>query len=203
VEVSENIAAKAEEMFLKFGIKSISMDDISRHIGISKKTLYQHIPNKSELVKVVLETKFSEHCERVEGIQLESKDPIEEVLLFARMVIEMLVQMSPSVIYDLQKYYLDLWKFVATRRHDLIYQVLFANLEEGKKRGIYRDDIDTDLIASLYVRMSTFMFDQKAIDAPRARKIKLYYEFVKYHIRGIATQNGHDLLNQYEYFWHE
>lgn len=179
------------------------MDDICRNLGISKKTLYQHVPNKSELVKAVLENKFEEHRQQVAEIHEEAKDPIEEVLLFARMVTDMLVQMSPSVVYDLQKYYRDLWQFLATNRHELIYQILFTNLEEGKNQGLYRNDIDTDLIASLYVRMSTFMFDQKAIDAPRGRKIRLYFEFVKYHIRGIATQDGHDLLNQYEYFWHE
>ncbi len=203
MEITENIAAHAEKMFLKFGIKSISMDDISRNLGISKKTLYQHVPNKKELVRVVLDRKFEEHAQQIKTVQLEAQDPVEEILLSARMVIEMLVQMSPSVVYDLQKYYHELWHILASRRHETIYEVLFENLKEGKKRGIYRDDIDIDLIASLYVQMSTFMFDQKAIDAPRARKIKLYYEFVKYHIRGIATQSGHDLLNQYEYFWHE
>lgn len=201
--VAESISDRSELLFLRYGIKSISMDDICKDLGISKKTLYQHVGNKNELVKMVLFSTMEAQKAKVSDLKSKAKDPIEELLLFAKSVIEMLVQMSPTTMYDLRKYYRELWAEIDAERRQMIYEDISANLVEGKGQKIYREDIDIDLIASLYVRMSTFMFDQKAIDAPRSRKIELYYEFVKYHIRGIATQSGHDLLNQYEYFWHE
>lgn len=203
MEVAQSITQQAEALFLKYGFKSISMDDICQKLRISKKTLYQHVANKSELVKDVIEHRISENQREVSEIRETANDPIEELLLMARMIIKLLLEMSPTTLYDLQKYYHDLWQFIDSMRRDILYGVITENLTRGKSQKIYRSDIDIDLIASLYLQMSTFMFDQKAIDATRERKVKLYYEFVKYHIRGIATKKGHDLLNQYEYFWHE
>lgn len=188
---------------MRFGIKSISMDDLCAELGISKKTLYQHVKNKNELIAETLDCNLTEHEVSLSGIENSDKDPIEQLLHFARLATEMLVRISPTTIHDLRKYHRSLWIDVDERRTKMIYSHMYKNLENGKAEGLYREDVDSDLIASLYVRMSKFMFDEKAIDASRERKIKLYFEFVKYHIRGIATIDGHKLLNQYEYFWHD
>ncbi|MBX2815232.1 MAG: TetR/AcrR family transcriptional regulator [Saprospiraceae bacterium] len=197
------ITQRAEELFLRFGIKSISMDDLSRDLGISKKTLYRHVETKDELVNTVITCKLDEHEEHLAEIKASKMDPILQLLRFAQFATEMLVRLSPTTVYDLRKYYRKIWERLDDRRNAMIYGHIHHNLQLGKKKGLYRKDVDSDLIASLYVRMSTFMFDTKAIDAPRSRKIRLYFEFVKYHIRGIATEKGHQLLNQYEHVWHE
>ncbi len=190
---------RAEELFLRFGIKSVSMDDISHALSISKKTLYKLVPNKAGLVAKILARHIDEEREFARGIQGKAKDPVHELVLIAIHTTEILKKLSPTAIYDLKKYYPRQWNTMEKGRNKLILEAIKSNLEKGVLKDIYRKDLDTDLLSHLYLRMATFITDEKVFEQPSPGRLQLYNEFIKYHIRGIATQKGIRLLTKYEH----
>lgn len=203
MDLTTKLLHRVTEMFLRFGIKSVSMDDISRDLGISKKTLYCMVPNKAKLVSDILHRFIEEEEAQVAVIDSQAKDPIHEMVLIAKHVTRMLKKLSPNTLYDLKKYYLEAWREMETSRNDMIFRNIKRNLETGIKHGLYRDDLNVDLLSTLYVRMATYIVDQKIMDITREQKINLYIEFIKYHIRGIATTKGMKVLKNYEHLLNE
>ncbi len=199
----DKICEQARAMFLRFGIKSVSMDDLSQQIGISKKTLYQFIPNKTGLVAAVLNQHFENQKSIIEKLKKSASDPIHELVLIARHMVEMLKEISPNTMYDLKKYYAAQWQEIDRKRSDLIMEQMHNNLTNGVNCGLYREDIDVDLLATLYLRATVLVTDEEIFDRHKEKKAEIYTEFVKYHIRGIATEKGITLLNQYEQLLNE
>ncbi len=197
MKMSTAICQRIEQMFLRFGIKSVSMDDISQELGISKKTLYKLIPNKGKLVEQILQNFMAEEHARAAEIRQEARDPIHELVLIARHVTRMLRKISPTTLYDLRKYYREEWRAMEQERDDLIFQEIKRNLNTGVQAGLYRKDINIDLIATLYLRMGTYITDHEVLENHNDN-VHLYSEFVRYHIRGIATGTGMEILSRYE-----
>lgn len=198
MKLEARICNKVEQLFLRFGIKSVSMDDISQALGISKKTLYQVVPNKAGLISAILSRVMADEVNQIKELKAEAKDPIHELVLMARHVRSLLKRMSPVAVYDLKKYYQEEWRAMETERSQIILKDIKNNLEKGMLENLYRDDLDPDLLADLYLRMATFITDEKVFERPESKREKLYGEFIKYHIRGISTPKGIRLLNKYE-----
>lgn len=198
MKLEAKICNKVEQLFLRFGIKSVSMDDISHALGISKKTLYQIVPNKAELISTILGRVMADEVKLIEKLKEEAKDPIHELVLMAKHVTSLLKRVSPVAMYDLKKYYQDEWKAMESERSYLILNDIKNNLEKGMRENLYRDDLDPDLLADLYLRMATFITDEKVFERPESKREQLYNQFIKYHIRGISTTKGIRVLNKYE-----
>ncbi|MDH3244383.1 MAG: TetR/AcrR family transcriptional regulator [Saprospiraceae bacterium] len=190
---------KIADMFMRFGIKSVSMDDISRSLGISKKTLYLFTASKQDLVGKILDNYLLEEKEQISAIKDKASDSIHELLLIANHVTEMLKKLSANTLYDLRKYYGEHWTKMESERHAMIYEDIKRNLDRGIEQGLYREDVDTDLLSTLYVRMATFIMDEKIVLKGSDKKVQLYREFIRYHIRGIATSKGIRLMNKYDH----
>ncbi len=199
MDLQSKLCARVSKMFMRFGIKSVSMDDISRDLGISKKTLYSLVSNKTELVATILSDWLVEEHAQIDVINQSAKDPIYELVLIAKHVTKMLKKISPNTIYDLKKYYRDVWGQVEAERDEMIFSNIKNNLKHGIEAGLYRADLDIDLVTTLYVKMATYITDEKMLDIARPKKLSLFIEFVKYHIRGIATKKGMRVLEKYDH----
>ena len=103
--MKEKIIQKAAEMFITLGFKSVTMDDIARELGISKKTLYQYVENKNDLIGQIFQERIKNEKQCMADIREEATDAVDEILRIARYVIQELRQMSPTTMYDLRKYY--------------------------------------------------------------------------------------------------
>lgn len=195
---ANDLCMRAKDMFMRFGIKSVSMDDISQALGVSKKTLYQIIDDKKGLITCVLDQHMKEVTEAIEELKLIAENPIHELVLISKFMTKMLKQISPHTIYDLKKYYPNHWKKIDQDRSALLMDYISRNLEKGIETGIYRSDLDTSLIASLYLKIAIYVTDEKILDNPSNASVKLYSEFVKYHLRGIVSEKGIEILHLYE-----
>ena len=181
-------------MFMRFGIKSVSMDDIARKVGVSKKTLYLHLENKAELIALVLEEKFVEERVAMVSFREEAKNALEEILSIADFIVATLREMPPTIIYDLQKYYPEKWaKFdVVYKKH--IYDVVSNNLKWGMKEGLYRADVNVDIVTKFYVGKAMIVADEELFPVGKYDCEDVFAEHMKYHIRGIASPKGLTLL---------
>lgn len=179
---------------MKYGIKSVSMDDIARQIGISKKTIYQHFDNKKALVQEMVQMQISQDEADIAVIIAESKDAIDEMVGIARHILSFLRAMSPSLMYDMQKYYAKEWQMVDMHHRSFLYGIVKSNIERGKSEGYYLQEINADVLARLYGNMCQCITDEEYFPLRDYSKSDLYADLVSYHMRGIVSPKGLELF---------
>jgi len=192
---TENLLTTARDFFMQYGIKSVSMDDLSSKLGISKKTLYQVVENKKDLVMKVIDNHIEIQNEEMVNILAADHDAIDEMLDFARYLIGLLKNLRPGVTYDLQKYYPEAWNKIQTLHHETINKIILANIKKGIKEGVYRKNINPEIIAKLYLTQALQLTDEKLFPLNKYTMESLIREFIGYHFYGIASVDGFKKLN--------
>lgn len=191
------LTATAAAMFKRVGIKSVSMDDIAREMGASKKTLYQLVGNKEDLVGMVMEADFKEDvCRFIENHD-RSTDAIDEFLRNSRYFIRQMREISPAALHDLQKYYPAIWKGMMQSHHEEFRIKLSENLERGMEEGLYRNNIDPNVVATLYSGMMAMVIDRKVFPAYDRPLSDIVRQMTEYHFHGIVNQFGRERLEKY------
>ncbi len=188
--------AKVCEMFKSYGIKSVTMDDVARELGISKKTLYQYFKDKSELVGIILQREFEQKAKEFSEAMDNKPNAIEEVFGYFKVQMELLVNHKPNFMYDLKKYYPMHFEEFNKRKHSRMLDSILKNLKRGKKEGLYRKDLNEELITKMHiVRMESIMssglFSFEEIISPL-----FFSEAFKYHLFGIVSDKGREIVNK-------
>jgi AcrR family transcriptional regulator len=189
------ILKKVRQLYRKYGIRSVTMDDVSHELGISKKTLYQYVQDKDELVHKVVELEITDRQDRMNISCSDNKNAIEQLLEIARCISTMLKDYSAASEYDLKKYYPDLYIKVRDLRRTHVFRFIFDNLKKGIEEGLYREEIQLDTISRLNVALIDNMVDSEVISIPEFMAPQFFNEFFIYHIRGIVNAKG---LNFFE-----
>lgn len=190
MKTKQKILDQTFELIMKYGIKSVSMDDISRGIGISKKTIYQYFENKKGLIHEVIENHIVKDEADITQIITGAKDAIDEMLLVAKHVLIFLRGMSPSMMFDTQKYYPQIWERVENQHFAFILDTIVKNIERGQKEGYYSVDMDADIISKMYVRQILTLADESVFPLSRYERSHLYKSLVTYHVRGLLNDKG-------------
>lgn len=187
-------------LFIRYGIKSLTMDDIARHLSISKKTLYQLCSNKADLVKMVTDQFIAEEKKKAIQVSDDAGNSVEEMIGIIGFVTETLSGMNPASLYDLQRYYPDSWHAFETYRYRFIYERMLLNMQRGVKEGVYRKELDTDVIARIYVTGMDAIFNPKTFPSKQMNFLKVYKEYLNYHLRGIVSDKGLKILEKQKIF---
>lgn len=195
---SMEIIEGAKKLYMRYGIKSVTMDDVARELGISKKTLYQHVENKSDLVSKIIQDHISSEKSCMSEFENDASDPVEHMLMIARYVLQVLREVRPAAMYDLQKYYRDAWKLMDKFHQEHVYKTIKANLESGIELGLYRSDLDPDIIAKIYVGKTMVITDEELFPAIDYDRDTLFSEYITYHLRGILSTKGLQKLETYQ-----
>jgi AcrR family transcriptional regulator len=190
----EDIISKAGELFVKYGIKSMTMDDISRHLGMSKKTLYQLVDNKNDLVKKVMSHSISNQQNCICNMHDGKGNAIDKLLEIGTFVNEHMRALHPSVIFDLKKYHPEAWGFLNEHKQEFIYSTIKENLEEGIKEDLYRSDMNTEMVARLYLAMTNALIDPDSFPSGDFSKEEMHKEMTQYHIRAVLSKQGIDYI---------
>ena len=175
---------------MSYGLRSVSMDDISRKLGMSKKTIYQFVDNKDDLVKEVLSQFLIREHEVIQGISKESSDAIEEYINMARHFLETVKKMKPTITFDLQKYYQESWQLIEIGHFSFLRNIIEENIKTGVKQKLYRDNVDPIIISKLYVSNNHAIANEELFPSEQYPKHELLIQFVRYHLRGIASEKG-------------
>lgn len=195
-EELKNILEKVRELYVRYGIKSVTMDDVARELGISKKTLYQHVIDKNDLVYKVFELEINDSSKKFECSFNSESNAIEQIFDVHKWVVGRMKVYSPVSDYDLKKYYPDLYRKIDSVRRERIYDFVINNLKKGKAEGLYRSDLDIDIISKIHVSRIQNTFDSDLLTNEEKTSLKVFYEFFIYHIRGIASEKGIQLLEE-------
>lgn len=198
METKAKILIKSKELFFKLGVRSITMDDLARELGISKKTLYKYFDNKSDLVNAVLIQHFDDEKCLMERVTGQADNAIEEIMLIAKNVMKQFRKIHPSSIYDLKKYYPKAWVIVEKFKSEFIHSSIMNNITRGKLQGYYRTEIHEEVIAKLYSNNIDLLVNPTNFPATEYNFAELYKEFLNYHLHGIVTEKGYNYLKTNE-----
>jgi DNA-binding transcriptional ArsR family regulator len=190
------IIHQSADLFLSFGFKSVTMDDIASALGMSKKTIYQHFDNKTKLVEATTLYMFEIISHGIDCICSLEKNPIEEIYDIKHFVLEHLKDEKSSPQYQLQKYYPKIYKSLRAKQFDVMYQCVKSNLDRGIKIGIYRDTINVDFITRIYFSCMLAIKDNDLFSNKTFSMNMLMENYIEYHLRGICTNKGLDILNK-------
>ena len=195
-EDKDKILSRCERLFMRYGIKSVTMDDVSRELGISKKTLYQFFENKDDLIHQITVHHFACQNKAVEEILSEAKTAIDEMIGIANWMNEMSKNMNPSLMFDLRKYHPESWNVFKNHRITEVYNSIKNNLERGIREEIYREDLNVEIITRIYIARVEMFIDNEIFPYDKFPPEKTFNVFIDYHIRGIATPKGIKLLEK-------
>lgn len=195
MEKAEEIYQMVLRLYRKYGIKSVTMDDVSRELGISKKTLYAFVKDKKELVEkaVLHEFDFVKECFN-NVFEKEGINAIEQLIEVNYFMRNQLKYHSSSLDYDLKKYYPELFHKINEKKQQEMYDSVLSNMKKGKEEGIYREDLKEEIIAKLYVTRIIHAHESEIITIEDFIAPEAYKEYFVYHIRGIANQKGIEIL---------
>lgn len=194
--LKDSLHTAAFELFLKYGIKSVSMDDISRKLGISKKTIYSFVATKEDLIVNILEKHLKKDEDTINDILANSRNAIDEMVNITRHVLSFLRSMTPSIIYDLKKYHPQTWEKIEGIHFSFIELTIYNNLLRGQYEEYYRADFDPRIISKLYVYKSRSIADQDKFPLDDFDRVLLFKEMIKYHLHGIVSEKGLGLIQQ-------
>lgn len=197
MDLKEKVLSNSFDMFLRYGVKSVTMDDIARENGISKKTLYQLVDSKTDLIQEVFKGHIAEEKQTFEKIRNIATDAIDEMLKIGLHVVQTFRKLSPNTIYDLKKYYRNTWEKMEALNQQHIFSIIQENIEAGKKQKVYRKDLNTDIIAKIYVGIASLVVDEMFFPLKKFNRENLFSELIKYHIYGIASEKGLQLLKKH------
>lgn len=170
------------------------MDEIARQLGVSKKTIYKFVSDKNELVIRAVQFQQEEEQAAMQAICSGENNAIDELFDISSHISEMLTHMHPSVHFDLERYHPDAWEQLISCQQEQVYACISENLEKGKKQKLYRPDLNSDVIARIYIAKLDVVFDGEMFPADKYRFAEVYLEFFRYHIRGIASEKGLNYL---------
>jgi AcrR family transcriptional regulator len=175
---------------MKFGIRSVTMDDIANQLGISKKTLYNHFNDKNQLVEQIIHAKLAEDIAVFKKASSEALNAIDELFMHSKYVIETFKAVNPTVFHDLKKYYPAAWKLTLDHKWDFVYNQFLKNINRGISEGIYRKDIHKEIYSKMFVSQIETIIEGDVFPWPEFKYETVFIENFRLHIRGIANDTG-------------
>jgi AcrR family transcriptional regulator len=195
--MTEQIRTKAAEMFFSYGLKSISMDDLARSAGMSKKTLYQYYANKNELVGEVAKQLLQSHQHAFVNAASTAKDAVDETLIQSTLLATVLPSVHRSFYLELEKYYAAGWEMLVKHRDKFILPTLQKTLQRGIDEHVFRHQIDIALIAHIRLQhIKTAMLEQ-CFAGNYYSHAQLINQFTLFYLYAITTTKGKTLIEKY------
>lgn len=193
--MKDKIIQQATDLFLNFGFKSVTMDDIAEKLGMSKKTIYQHFENKTSLVKCCTFFMFDTISGGIDCIREEKKNPVEELFEIKSFVLRHLKDEKSSPQYQLQKYYPSIFANLRKKQYEMMMDCVAENIQEGIKQGYFREDTNVEIISKFYFGGMMYLKDPEIFPPQKYSMPLLMETYLEYHVRGIATPKGIEILN--------
>lgn len=178
-------------LFCQYGFKSVTMDDISKKLGMSKKTIYQHFSDKDELVTILIKEKLDVHNCVMKNANDNSNDAVDEIFFTLESMNESLASMNPKLFYDLKKYHTKAWIYFREFKKKTIYQTINNNLLRGVEEGVYRPEINVEILTQLRLDQVDLIFSQHDEYTMNKYNIsEIIVELSEHFLYGLCTDKG-------------
>ena len=197
-DIKERITKGAEELFMKYGIRSVSMDDISHRLSISKKTIYQYFKDKDDVVNVVTKLHLEQEGMEMEQIFNQSKNVVEELMNISICLRKNVSNMNPSLLLDLRKYHLNGWNRWLDFKNNYIRKAVIRNIKNGVKEGYFRPEINEEIVATVRLEHVQMGFDEQIFPKEKFTLAEVHAQLFDLFTYGLLTEKGRKVFEQYK-----
>ena len=198
MKVEKQILKGAEELFFRYGLKAITMDDIAKHLGMSKRTIYENFPTKDSIVSALLTEHRNKCLSDNEVIGKEATNAIEEQLMSMNIYKDLADMMNPRLLYELKKFHPKVWGEFRDFKEEVIMQFILGNLKRGIKQGLYRKEIDADILSRLRIEQIEIAWNPELFPPSKFDSWKVNLQFITHFMYGIVTPKGYELIEKYK-----
>lgn len=199
MEIKERIIAKAREQFFRYGVKSVTMDDIAGELGISKKTIYQHFEDKDAIVhQLMMAEMANDKCEW-NDLDGSSNNVIEKIVKSMDIIRKAFAEINPSAFFDIKKYHPKTWQLFQDHKQNFVMDSIRKELLQGIEEGFFRADIKVEILVRMRLEQIEIGFDPHLFPPNKFSLIEVELTMLDHYIRGILTPKG---LEVYQEFMH-
>lgn len=183
---------------LQYGIRTVTMDDISRDLGISKKTIYQYFRDKKDMVNTIAQMHLEIEKNRFLGAEDESLDSVHELILVSQCLRESMKDMKMNVLNDLQKFYPEAWNMYEQFKRETMMCSIVKTIKKGQEEGYFRASLDAELMAIIRIeQVQAFILNQNLYPKDKYTLAEVQMQVFDHFMHGLFTIEGHQLFNQY------
>lgn len=198
VNTKARIINAAHDLFYQYGIRSITMDDIAKHLAVSKKTIYKFFSEKDKIVAACCNGDLGNHKCRMEEISKSANDAVHEMMNCMKYLGEMFSSINPNLFYDLQKFHPGSWKSFRSFKEKSIMELVENNLRRGIKEKLYRSDINVKVLSRLRIEEVELALNPGVFPPSKFNLTEVQIAILDHFIHGITTLKGHKLINKYK-----
>ena len=198
MDILEKILSASAVLFSQYGFKTITMDDIARRAGISKKTLYQHFANKDEVVTESVIWHKNNMGSNCANIMSQSENGIEAMVKVLAFFDDMHKRINPMAIFEMQRFYPVAYKTFRDMLVEKDVVLLRDSILQGMKDGLYREELNADLMARYRLETSMMILQPNLLVSDRNSLMSVAMEIGEHFMHGIMTAKGEKLYQKYK-----
>lgn len=196
MEVYERIIAESFQLFIRSGIKNITMDDIARNMGISKRTIYENFRDKDDLIKAVMLNHKNEQNLKIKSILATSSNVLDAIFKVMHDVMSRINQINPSFFTDLKKYHHRTCEELMPRQENELMKMLDGLINRGISDGIFREDIHVGIVTRTLNLQFKAISDEQLFPTGEFSKSEIFSAIIVNFARGIATPKGVGIIEE-------
>jgi AcrR family transcriptional regulator len=197
LEIKDRIIAKARELFFRYGVKSVTMDDIASDLGISKKTIYLHFEDKDDIVYQLMLWEMNQDKCDWDDLEKTSKDVIERTVKSMELIKQAFTEINPTAFFDIKKYHPKSWQIFQDHKQNFILASIIKDLKDGIEQGYFRPDIKVDILAKMRLEQIELGFDPQVFPPQKFSIVEVELTMLDNFIRGILTEKGLQVYQEY------
>lgn len=194
-DIKQRIIEEAFKLFSQFGIKNVTMDEIARQMGASKKTIYQYFDSKEELVYYTTDMQIQT---KICQMGNEDENPIKHLFEIIEDGKDLLSKLNPMVFRDLQKHYPKSWQLFIDFNKNHCEVLLKKQIQQGIAMGYFRKDINLDILIALRLIEMELPFNQTYYPSSKFSVSQVMFEMSEHFIYGLCTEKGHQMIQEYK-----
>ncbi|GAB3654775.1 TetR/AcrR family transcriptional regulator [Echinicola sediminis] len=196
METREKILDVAMGQFTRLGVRYVTMDDIARAAGVSKKTIYQEFKDKGQLVFEAFKNSMASDQAFFMKLHEECECPLEHFVEVSKYIRSRFSDINPLVFGEIQRYYPNSWKLFEDFKQNCAIKTISDVLQNGRDKGYFRDELNYDILALLRMDQISGMFDPNRFPPAQYNILEVQMTIMDHFIHGILTDKGRALFNQ-------
>jgi len=197
-QTRDKILLGALELFLKYGIRSVSMDDIARHLSISKKTIYQYFVDKDDIVTTSTSNHLLQTKTAFDELTGASKNALDELMRIQMFMRKNMQDMNPALLFDLRKYHSKAWTAWTEHKNKDIRESVVRNLKQGMEEGLYRTNLNPEILATLRIESIQWLYDGQIAPTDKFKMVDIQTQMLDHFMYGLLTEKGRKLYEKYK-----
>lgn len=198
MSTEEQILKGSEELFFRYGIKGITMDDVAKHLAMSKRTIYEKFPNKDAIVEILLKQHLEKHLQDFKKFRQTAANAIEEIFMMLQPMKKLFESMNPRLLFELKKFHPQAWIEFQKFKKNALMETLITNMKRGIREDLYRNDIDVNILSVLRIEEVELAWNPEIYPPAEFNLVQVHISMLEHFLFGITNIKGHGIAEKYK-----